>query len=72
MRLRVRVQTGASFNRVERLENGSIKAHLTARPFKDEANKALVKILAKELGVSKSRIGIIAGVKSKDKIVQIL
>lgn len=72
MKLKVRVQAGASFNRVERRKDGSIKVHLTARPIKNEANKALVEILAKELGVSKSRVGIVAGAKSKNKIVQIL
>ncbi|NIA10111.1 MAG: hypothetical protein GWP10_10400 [Nitrospiraceae bacterium] len=48
-----------------------IKAYITAAPVKGKANKELVKLLANELGVSKSGIRILKGEKRKEKILEI-
>ncbi|MHA1783578.1 MAG: DUF167 domain-containing protein [Candidatus Helarchaeota archaeon] len=39
---------------------------------KGAANKELIKILAKHFNVSKSKVTIIKGIKSKDKLVKII
>ena len=48
-----------------------LKIYLTAVPVQGKANKELIKLLSKELGISKSRISIINGEKSKEKIIRI-
>ena len=48
-----------------------LKIYLTAVPGDGRANAELVKLLSKELGVSKSRISIIKGKKNKEKIIRI-
>ena len=48
-----------------------LKIYLTAVPVNGKANKELIKLLSKELNISKSRIGIIKGEKSKEKIIEI-
>lgn len=48
-----------------------IKIKLTAAPVKGEANKELIKFLAKKFGVAKSQVEILKGLTSKDKLVRI-
>ena len=48
-----------------------IKVYLTSVPVGGKANKDLIKLLSKELNVSKSRINIVKGEKSKEKIIEI-
>ncbi len=71
MKLKVKVQPGASTNLLEKLPDGSIKVKLTQSPEDGKANKALLKLLSKELNITKSRINIISGLKSKEKLVEI-
>lgn len=49
-----------------------LKIYLTAVPVQGKANKELVKLLAGELGISKSKIEIIKGEKNKNKIIEVL
>lgn len=49
-----------------------LKIYLTAVPVDGKANKELIRLLAEKLGVSKSRIEIIKGEKSKEKVVEVL
>jgi hypothetical protein len=48
------------------------KVYLTAPPVEGKANKALIELLAEHYGVSKNRVLIIKGQKSKYKTVKIL
>ena len=54
------------------MEDGTIRVRVAAPPVEGKANTALVKFLAKVLGVRKNRIDIIAGEKGLDKIISIL
>lgn len=49
-----------------------LKIYLTAAPIQGKANKELIKLLAGKLSVSKSKIKIVKGEKSKEKIIEIL
>ena len=71
--LAVRVTPRASRNEiVELLEDGTLKVRIAAPPSDDEANEALIKFLAEVLGVSKSRLDIVAGVAGRDKLISIV
>ena len=65
----VRVTPGASHDRVVR-EGEVIRVYVTAPPADGKANKAVLKLLAKELGVPKSSLAVIRGLTSRDKVVQ--
>lgn len=54
------------------MENGTLRIRVAAPPVEGKANTALVKFLAKVLGVRKNRIDIVAGEKGLDKIISIL
>ena len=49
-----------------------IKIYLTAAPVKGKANKELIKLLAGELGISKSGIRILKGERRKEKVLEII
>ena len=50
---------------------GYLKIKLKAAPVKGQANKSLIKFLAKKYNISPSRIEIIKGLTSKNKLVRI-
>ena len=54
------------------MEDGTLRVRVTAPPVQGKANTALIKFLAKVLGVRKNRIEIIAGQRGLDKIISIL
>ncbi len=68
--IEVHVQPKASSNRVTVVE-GRIKVYVTAAPEKGRANKAVIEVLARELGVPKSVVSIKSGERSRTKLVEI-
>jgi uncharacterized protein (TIGR00251 family) len=54
------------------LPDGTLKVRLTAPPVEGAANKALLELLAKVLGVRVSALEIIGGEKGRDKIVSVV
>lgn len=52
-------------------ENKLLKVKVTSPPVDGEANNALIRLLAKSLGISKKKVEIIAGKRSKLKTIRI-
>jgi uncharacterized protein YggU (UPF0235/DUF167 family) len=72
MRISVRVKPGTKgATRLEKQSDGSYIAFLHARAHDGEANKALLELLSDEFHVPKTQIVIIAGAKSRDKIIEL-
>jgi len=69
--LSVRVQPRASRNEVAGLVGETLKIRLTAPPVEGEANAACLKFLAKLLDLAPSRLAIIRGDRSRNKVVRI-
>jgi uncharacterized protein (TIGR00251 family) len=67
----VRVVPKASRSEIVGSEGGTLKVRIAAPPVKGKANKALVKLLAKTLGVSGSQVEIISGHKTRRKTVRV-
>lgn len=71
MRISVRVKPGTKgATRLEKQEDGSFIAFLHARAHDGEANKALLELISDEFKVPKTSIVIVAGAKSRDKIIE--
>ena len=70
--LSVLAKPGAKRDDVVGLHGSSLKVSVTAAPDKGKANKAIVKLLAKRLGVAPSTIAIVAGEMSRSKKVRVL
>jgi hypothetical protein len=48
-----------------------LRARVTAPPVEGQANAALVKLVAKTLGVPRSRVAIVRGQSARDKVVRV-
>jgi len=67
--LRVVPKSGRSLVRKE--PDGSFKVYLAKPAVDGQANRELIKLFSKYLGVRKYSVGIIKGKKGRDKIVRI-
>ena len=72
MKLPLKVVPGASRDSVEWLDadHSILKVRVTAAPEKGKANKAVIKLLAKQLGLPASAIAIVSGSTSQQKLVE--
>ncbi|MEW6003258.1 MAG: DUF167 domain-containing protein [Nitrospirota bacterium] len=70
MKLLITVKPKSKQERLEKIDNGFV-AYVKEQPIENRANSALIKLLSEYFGVPKSRITILSGMKSKNKIVEI-
>jgi uncharacterized protein len=69
--LKIYVQPKASRNEIVGPYRDGIKVKLTAPPLEGKANEGLIRFLAKEWKIPPSRVEIIGGVHSRQKMVRI-
>ena len=72
MTINVKVKTKECENKIKKISANEYSIKTTAVPEKGKANKAIIKILAEELGVAKSRMRIVNGEKSRNKVMEIV
>jgi hypothetical protein len=65
--LPVRAHPGARRNEIRGLQDGMLKISVTQAPEKGKANKAVIELLSKQLGLRKSQIELLAGETSSQK-----
>jgi uncharacterized protein len=65
--LPVRAHPGSRRNEIRGVQDGMLKVSVTQAPEKGKANKAVIELLAKKLGLKKSQIELIAGETSHQK-----
>ncbi len=65
--LRVQAVPGARRNAILGIRNGALRAAVTQVAEKGKANKALIDVLAKQLGLRKSQITLMSGETSPQK-----
>jgi uncharacterized protein (TIGR00251 family) len=69
--IRVRVQPRAAREEVVGERDGALVVRLTAPPAEGRANEALCRLLARRLGVAKTRVAVVRGGRSRDKVVRV-
>ena len=69
--LEVRVMPRSKRNSVEVAPSGRLRVRVTVAPEGGKANAAVLKLLAKNLGIPKSRKTIIRGQTNRDKVISI-
>lgn len=67
----VKVTPKAAKNEIIGWEGDLLKVRLTATPEKGKANNSLIALLSKKLKIAKSRIHILKGETSRNKLVEI-
>jgi uncharacterized protein (TIGR00251 family) len=65
------VQPRARRSELGGVHNGALKLKVSAPPVDDAANRAVVEFFSEMMGIPRSRIQIIAGLKSRDKVLRI-
>jgi uncharacterized protein (TIGR00251 family) len=71
VKLSVRVTARASKNDVSAGDVPALKVFVTAPAVDSKANTAVIKLLAKRLGVARGRLRILRGEKSRDKLIAV-
>jgi uncharacterized protein (TIGR00251 family) len=71
-RITVRLQPRASREALAGLrEDGVLIARVSAPPVDGKANEALCRLVAKAVGVPASRVSVVRGDKSRDKVLEV-
>lgn len=69
--IEVRLRPRGSGDELAGVRDGVLQAKVTAPPVDGKANKALCKLIAKRVGVAPSRVSVVRGEKSRDKVVRV-
>ena len=69
--LDVLVQPRASRARIGPIHEGRLKVAVTAPPVEGEANRAVVELLARSLGLARSQVEVVRGESSRRKTVRV-
>ena len=71
MKISIQVKTNSKKESVEKLSEGKFIVRVNVSPIEGKANERVRELLAKHLGLPKSRIAIIHGHRSKNKVFEI-
>ena len=69
--IKIKIVPGSSKNKIIGAYNDALKITITALPVEGKANKKCIAYLAKYFDVAKSKIEIISGQTSKNKLIKI-
>jgi uncharacterized protein len=69
--VRLHVLPRAKCGELAGLHNGALKVKVMAPPVENAANRAVIDLFSELLGISKSNLKILAGNKSREKVLQI-
>ena len=70
-RFTVRLTPRASREEVGTLQDGIVTVRVTAPPVDGAANTALVRLLAKRLGVRRGAVRIVSGATARTKVIEV-
>lgn len=69
--LRVHVTPGARQEQIAGWHGDALRVRVRARPERGRANEAVLRILARRLGVAPANLSIVRGAASRDKLVKV-
>jgi len=65
------VQPRASRAKIGPMHDGRLKIAVTAPPVDGEANAAVIELVARQLGIARSAVAVVAGASSRRKTLRI-
>jgi len=71
VRVAIRLTPRARAARLDGVADGRLKVAVTAPPAENQANEALLRLLAREWRLPQRSLAIVGGAKSRDKLVHI-
>jgi len=69
--LTIRLQPRAKRNAILEEREGVLRVSVAAAPVEGRANAALCKLIAKRAGIARSRVSVIGGQRSREKLVRV-
>ena len=69
--VRVRVRAGAHREELLQRDDGWVVARVTAPAHEGRANKALCRLVAKQLRIARSKVAIVRGARSREKLIRV-
>jgi uncharacterized protein (TIGR00251 family) len=69
--IEVRLRPRGSRDELLGMRDGVLQARVTAPPVDGKANRALCRLIAKRVGVAPSKVSVVRGAKSRDKLVRV-
>lgn len=69
--IKLKVSAGAKTEKVEEMEDGSLKVRVTEAPEKGKANKRVLELVAKHFGAPISKVFLVSGQTYREKVVEI-
>jgi hypothetical protein len=70
-RIEVRLRPRGRRDELIGLRDGVVQARVTAPPVDGRANRALCRLIAKRIGVAPSRVRVVHGERSRDKVLEV-
>jgi uncharacterized protein len=70
-RIAVRLKPRGHRDELIGVEDGVLQARVSAPPVDGRANAALCRLIAKAVGVAPSKVSVVRGEKSRDKLVEV-
>jgi uncharacterized protein len=71
VRIDVRLQSRGARDELLGMRDGVLRAKVSAPPVDGKANRALCRLIAKRVGVPPSRVSVLRGEKSRNKVVRV-
>lgn len=72
MKITIKVKLRSKVAKVQKMDDGYFLVSVNALPKEGEANRAIIKALARYFEVAPSRVSIVSGQMSRTKIIEIL
>jgi uncharacterized protein len=67
----VRLTPRAGADRLLGMRDGVLRARVAAAPVDGKANQALCRLIAKRVGVAPSKVKLVRGAKSREKVIDV-
>ncbi|MDX6608955.1 MAG: uncharacterized protein QOF85_880 [Solirubrobacterales bacterium] len=67
----VRVRARGKTDELLGIRDGVLRASVAAPPADGKANRALCRLLAKRIGVAPSKVSVVRGQRSRDKVIRV-
>lgn len=72
MKINIKVVPNSKVEQIQKsLEENTLKIWVKGKPVEGEANRAVIKLLAKHFGVPQNHVKIASGLKNRSKIIEI-
>lgn len=68
----IKVVTNAKQSRTEKTGDNSFRVYINQKPEKGKANEAIIELLSEYFGIAKKRVFIKSGLKSRNKIIEVI